>query len=659
MAPQPIVLALLLLTGQTAAPATGLDRAEALVASGHEAAVRASAQQDRAARDAARKQLEEAESLARQELKRRGACEKCHELITASVYYRASLKAGKGHDDAIEAAAAGLAQFPTNATLLFFKGYAHYARNESAAAAKALNQYLMASRGAFEPAPEVRSMLQESRRKFLGGWYNQGDFYSSAESRIERVNLQTFKAETLFQITSDYELSLGQQAFTALAGTAPAFTDAQVEGYLQQLVNRMTHQTPGPAFRYRVSILSSPEVNAVTPPGHIIVNTGLLGFVENESELAAVLAHELAHNYGHHSARRLIKGYHAQNVARALTSAVNPQSATAQLLTQLATGLGVGLFVLAAAAARERFLEIERQATALREQADACTQRFPAPDPSSVPPSPRLTGIKFPVQRMVVKAGTTVAVPPVVLVYDDNTTAPPDGSANVQYGGVPVPFTPGKGDANRSFMVSASYGGFSDTMTIFVDPGTGPSILGSTTTHVDPKTVEQQGQGRNLGEPPPEPPPASLPLSAPAAPPPSPNPGAGQPAPNAPPPPGPGQGASDWAGTWELAGNQPGTMILRHPTAEDQRSDSYRVHVTYVKSVICRQGTAAIYYGSISFVQGSGGPVIACVIGAELHGRFSTLGDAELHGFFTFRSGRGTWGDVRYAAENEWRIRKR
>src|SRR3989304_6152248 len=188
MAPQPIVLALLLLTGQTAAPATGLDRAEALVARGHEAAVRAAAQQDRAGRAAA----------------------------------RPSLKAGKGHDDAIEAAAAGLAQFPTNATLLFFKGYAHYARNESAAAAKALNQYLMASRGAFEPAPEVRSMLQESRRKSLGGWYNQGDFYSSAESRIERVNLQTFKAETLFQITSDYELSLGQQAFTALAGTAPA-----------------------------------------------------------------------------------------------------------------------------------------------------------------------------------------------------------------------------------------------------------------------------------------------------------------------------------------------------------------------------------------------------------------------------------------------------
>ncbi len=47
---------------------------------------------------------------------------------------------------------------------------------------------------------------------------------------------------------------------------------------------------------YRFAVLDSQEVNAfASPGGHILITRGLLAKVENEDELAAVLAHEIAH----------------------------------------------------------------------------------------------------------------------------------------------------------------------------------------------------------------------------------------------------------------------------------------------------------------------------------------------------------------------------
>jgi predicted Zn-dependent protease len=80
-------------------------------------------------------------------------------------------------------------------------------------------------------------------------------------------------------------------------------------------------------------------------PGHIVVNTGLLRSARSESELAAVLAHELGHNYGHHAARRVLKAYQAQAFTNTLLSALNPQGAGQQMLAQVAGQIGIGLFL--------------------------------------------------------------------------------------------------------------------------------------------------------------------------------------------------------------------------------------------------------------------------------------------------------------------------
>ena len=311
-----------------------LDEAQALVKQGSQATKPS----------AATRWLRDAERLLKDELRANPSCQRCEELLTADFFFRAQLKLDKDFGDVVERAATGLARFPASGTLALFKGYAHYNKSEFGDAARALNRYVASLAAASPDLEPARRMLTDSRQRFQTSWYNQANFYQSPESRMERVNTQTFAKETLFQVTKEYELGLGEQAFMALRGTATPMQDALIENYLQQIVTRLTTATPGPDFPYHVSLFSSLDANAVTTPGHVVVYSGLLQLVDSEAELAAVLAHELAHSYGHHAARRLIKGAQAQQLAGAVAAAINPQGPLAQIITSLAAAAGVALF---------------------------------------------------------------------------------------------------------------------------------------------------------------------------------------------------------------------------------------------------------------------------------------------------------------------------
>lgn len=53
---------------------------------------------------------------------------------------------------------------------------------------------------------------------------------------------------------------------------------------------------PTPLAGYHVVVVNSPDVNAMAAPGgFIVVTTGLLGLARTEDEVAAIIAHEMAH----------------------------------------------------------------------------------------------------------------------------------------------------------------------------------------------------------------------------------------------------------------------------------------------------------------------------------------------------------------------------
>lgn len=86
-----------------------------------------------------------------------------------------------------------------------------------------------------------------------------------------------------------------------------------LEALLGRVGAALAPRPTDPYIRYRFHILRDPEPNAFAlPDGQVYVNTGMLAGLENEAQLAALLAHEVQHTAGHHgvlsyrSARRKI-----------------------------------------------------------------------------------------------------------------------------------------------------------------------------------------------------------------------------------------------------------------------------------------------------------------------------------------------------------------
>ena len=77
------------------------------------------------------------------------------------------------------------------------------------------------------------------------------------------------------------------------------------ERYLNEVLARLAPASETPSEPYRVTILDSPVVNAFAlPSGDIFVTRGLLALANDGSEVAAVMAHEIAHVTAHHAAQR-------------------------------------------------------------------------------------------------------------------------------------------------------------------------------------------------------------------------------------------------------------------------------------------------------------------------------------------------------------------
>src|SRR4029078_11514729 len=82
--------------------------------------------------------------------------------------------------------------------------------------------------------------------------------------------------------------------------------DPEVNDYLQQLGHRITSASKDIKQDFEFFAVNDPSINAFALPGGFIgVHTGLILLTQSESELAAVLAHEISHVTQHHIVRAI------------------------------------------------------------------------------------------------------------------------------------------------------------------------------------------------------------------------------------------------------------------------------------------------------------------------------------------------------------------
>ena len=107
-------------------------------------------------------------------------------------------------------------------------------------------------------------------------------------------------------ISPDKERLLGKAWLRQLRGQAPTISDPLLFDYLEHLLYLLASNSELSEPQVELIIINSSQINAFAVPGGIIgLNAGLLLHAETEDQLAAVIAHELAHLSQRHFARGL------------------------------------------------------------------------------------------------------------------------------------------------------------------------------------------------------------------------------------------------------------------------------------------------------------------------------------------------------------------
>jgi len=95
------------------------------------------------------------------------------------------------------------------------------------------------------------------------------------------------------------------------------------------------------SYAWEFNLVESEEINAwCMPGGKVVVYTGILPLTRDETGLAVVMGHEIAHAVAHHGNERMSQGLIAQMGGMALATALETKPQATQQLWMAAYGLG-------------------------------------------------------------------------------------------------------------------------------------------------------------------------------------------------------------------------------------------------------------------------------------------------------------------------------
>ena len=101
------------------------------------------------------------------------------------------------------------------------------------------------------------------------------------------------------------EIETGEKLDGEIGDKMGFYTEPKLQAYVGEVVRRLVRAGSPRSFEYRVKIVDMPEENAfATVGGFVYITRGMLAALKNETELAGVLAHEIAHISHRHVAEQ-------------------------------------------------------------------------------------------------------------------------------------------------------------------------------------------------------------------------------------------------------------------------------------------------------------------------------------------------------------------
>lgn len=130
--------------------------------------------------------------------------------------------------------------------------------------------------------------------------------FTAASAAAQQTRLPDIGTAGGSVMSIDRELAVGDMYMRQIRASAPIVGDPVLNAYLHDIGTRLVRNTNDVKFPFKFFWVNQDQINAFAFfGGHVGVNTGLIAETRNESELASVLAHEIAHVSQRHIVRNM------------------------------------------------------------------------------------------------------------------------------------------------------------------------------------------------------------------------------------------------------------------------------------------------------------------------------------------------------------------
>jgi len=134
------------------------------------------------------------------------------------------------------------------------------------------------------------------------------DETGSKQVQSDQIKSRTLPAFNWKSPSKTEEIALGREITGNLLGAAPLVKDAALQAYVNKVGRWVASQSDRTNLPWRFGIIESNDINAfAVPGGYVLVTKGLYQKLQNEAQLAGVLAHEIGHIVKKHQLKVLQK----------------------------------------------------------------------------------------------------------------------------------------------------------------------------------------------------------------------------------------------------------------------------------------------------------------------------------------------------------------
>ncbi len=155
-------------------------------------------------------------------------------------------------------------------------------------------------------------------------------FPLNADAEMEGGQTQVKPGMNFFSINQD--IQLGRQAASEVERQYRIVNDPVVQEWVNDLGRRLSSRTTMPNLPWRFRVVNTKDVNAFAlPGGFVYINRGLIEMTDDESEVAGVVGHEMAHVTLRHGTHQLSRSLLARYPLAMLGNAGGAAGAIGQL----------------------------------------------------------------------------------------------------------------------------------------------------------------------------------------------------------------------------------------------------------------------------------------------------------------------------------------